>query len=217
MKDLLDQFFESYESDIADYNVSVEKLKDNNNSLEKKFPEIDSAIIKYLKTGNAAELADELINNLGIEYIAKEEFPEIPREANQAKEYLTAKIKNIFPGMLDIFKDIVNNKTIGIIRYIYVDDFKNVNFSKPGRFWTALKYKDYSWYEEHVADNEENLYMELIAKVPGSACSLSNSLFYAMEYSVADEELREYEVNVKDQSKIKIYSARFKDNFEYVV
>lgn len=217
MKDLLDQFFETYESNITDYNDSIEKFDEYNNAIEKACPNIDAIIKNYLSTKDSAKLASELVDNLGIDFISKQEFTDIPKEIDQAKAFMKEKIDDIHPAMLGILNDIANNKSIRIIRFIWVDDFRDANFIKPGCFWTAYKYKDDSWYEEYIVDNAESNYMELIATVPGSACSLGATLTYAMEYTTSSNEMREYEVHIKDQSKIKIYSARLKDGYEYIV
>lgn len=211
-KSILDLFFEAYEEDIESYNSHDEQINADN------YPELNDIIKSYCIDNDATKAAKEIIDVCGLDILKKNYFSDLPMETSSAVEFLAEEISNIHPNMFNVLRNLIKGSEMKIIRFVLIDDFKKINFNKLGVCWTDYSYRNDSWYEEHIVDSAENnnYYMEFVAYVPASACSLPETFLSAILYTTKNDNMREYEVKVKDQSKIKLVSIRLKNNYEYV-
>ena len=209
-KDIVDLFLETYEKDIEDYNSHIESTGADN------YLELNDIIKSYCTDKNAKKAAEAIIKVCGPVMLKRNYFSDLPMDESSAIEFLAKEISNIHPNMLNVFGNLIKGLEMKIIRFVLIDDFKKINFNKLGTCWTDYSYRNDSWYEEHIVDSAENNYMEFVAHVPASACSLPETFFAAILYTTKNDNMREYEVKVKNQSKIKLISIRLKNNYDYV-
>jgi len=209
MKDLVELFFENYEDDINRYNNSKPWPMPSDN-----YPELKNAIKAYLSNKDVESLARSFIEICGRDFFDTYHYfkMDMPKDKEGAIQFLAKHISEIAPEAITTIKDLIDGKPIKVLRYVLIDDFKKINFTRLGECWSDYRFKEKFWFEEHIMDEaNDDDYMEFIAIVPAEACSISESFIFDMIYQGY-----EFEIKVKDQSKIKLLSIRLKNNSEYV-